>query len=121
MGRANFLFVGNEASGHHHAVLYTLINSCQQHGHNPVDYLTDVLTRIDDYPARDIIELLPHRWRPPDASAHVTRPEPRNAAVPRRRRRCSDSYVDALAWVVTELRSERRQDRPSTRDDIGSK
>ena len=74
MGRANFLFVGNEASGHHHAVLYTLINSCQQHGHNPVDYLTDVLTRIDDYPARDIIELLPHRWRPPDASAHVTTP-----------------------------------------------
>jgi transposase len=74
MGRANFLFVGNEASGHHHAVLYTLINSCQQHGHNPVDYLTDVLTRIDDYPARDIIELLPHRWRPPDGSAHVTTP-----------------------------------------------
>lgn len=74
MGRANFLFVGNEASGHHHAVLYTLINSCQQHGHNPVDYLTDVLTRIDDYPARGIIELLPHRWRPPDGSAHVTTP-----------------------------------------------
>ncbi len=67
MGRANFLFVGHEASGHRHAVLYTLINSCQQHGINPVDYLTDVLGRIDDHPARQIVDLLPHRWRPPDA------------------------------------------------------
>lgn len=74
MGRANFLFVGHEASGHRHAVLYTLINSCQQHGHNPVDYLTDALTRIDDHPARDIIDLLPHRWRPPDDLA--PRPPP---------------------------------------------
>ena len=71
MGRANFLFVGHEDSGHRHAVLYTLINSCQQHGVNPVDYLTDVLTRIDDHPARQIEDLLPHRWRPPDDSAVV--------------------------------------------------
>ena len=74
MGRANFLFVGNEASGHHHAVLYTLINSCQQRGTNPVDYLTDVLTRIDDHPARDILDLLPHRWRPPDDAAPANTP-----------------------------------------------
>lgn len=69
MGRNNFLFVGNETSGHHHAVLYTLITSCQQHGTNPVDYLADVLDRIDDYPARAIADLLPHRWRPPDPPA----------------------------------------------------
>ena len=72
MGRANFLFVGHEDSGHRHAVLYTLINSCQQNGKNPVDYLSDVLTRIDDHPARQIEDLLPHRWRPPDDSAAVT-------------------------------------------------
>ena len=69
MGRANFLFVGHEASGHRHAVLYTLINSCQQHGINPVDYLTDVIVRLGDYPAKNIVDLLPHRWRPPDDSA----------------------------------------------------
>lgn len=68
MGRANFLFVGHEASGHRHAVLYTLINSCQQNGKNPVDYLTDVLGRIDGHPARHIVDLLPHRWQPRDAS-----------------------------------------------------
>jgi transposase len=66
MGRANFLFVGHEESGHRHAVLYTLINSCQQHAINPVDYLTDVLGRIADHKASKIIDLLPHRWRPPD-------------------------------------------------------
>ena len=69
MGRANFLFVGHEASGHRHAVLYTLIASCKQHDVNPVDYLTDILGRIDDHPARQIADLLPHRWRPPDSSA----------------------------------------------------
>jgi transposase len=67
MGRTNFLFVGHEDSGHRHVVLYTLISSCQQHGKNPVDYLTDVLARIDDHPARQIVDLLPHRWRPPDS------------------------------------------------------
>lgn len=66
MGRANFLFVGHEDSGHRHAVLYTLIACCKQHDVNPVDYLTDVLGRIDDHPARQIADLLPHRWRPPD-------------------------------------------------------
>lgn len=71
MGRANFLFVGHEESGHRHAVLYTLINSCQQNGKNPVDYLTDVLTRIDEHPAKQIVDLLPHRWRPPDDSAQA--------------------------------------------------
>lgn len=51
-----------------------LINSCQQHGLNPVDYLTDVLTRIDDHPALDSINLLPHRWRPPNDSAPAATP-----------------------------------------------
>jgi len=74
MGRANFLFVGNETSGHHHAVLYTLINSCQQRGLNPVHYLTDVLERIDAHPARRIDELLPHRWRPPKERASAAHP-----------------------------------------------
>jgi len=74
MGRASSLFVGHEASGHRHAILYTLVNSCQQHGQNPVAYLADVLTRIDDHPAAKIAELLPHRWRPPDDSSALAPP-----------------------------------------------
>jgi len=36
---------------------------------NPVDYLADVLLRVQSHPASRIDELLPHNWKPP-------RPEP---------------------------------------------
>ncbi len=32
---------------------------------NPVDYLADVLTRVQTHPASRIDELLPHNWKPP--------------------------------------------------------
>jgi transposase len=38
---------------------------------NPVDYLADVLLRVQTHPASRIEELLPHRWTPraaPDSS-----------------------------------------------------
>lgn len=66
LGRKNFLFVGGEIPGHNLAVLYTLVASCEKHGINPLDYLTDVLTRVHSHPARDVLDLLPHRWKPPD-------------------------------------------------------
>lgn len=65
LGRKNFLFVGGEDAGHDLAVLYTLVACCEKHGINPVDYVTDVLTRVHSHPARDVLELLPHRWKPP--------------------------------------------------------
>lgn len=67
LGRSNFLFVGNEQAGHDLAVLYTLVASCEKHGIDPTLYLADVLTRVHSHPARRIEELLPHRWKPPDA------------------------------------------------------
>jgi transposase len=66
LGRANFLFVGNEKSGHDFAVLYTLVASCQKHDIEPIAYLTDVLTRVHTHPASRVEELLPHRWQPRD-------------------------------------------------------
>ena len=66
LGRKNFLFVGGEQPGHDLAVLYTLVASCEKHGVNPIDYVTDVLTRVHSHPARNVVELLPHRWRPPE-------------------------------------------------------
>jgi transposase len=69
LGRANFLFVGNEDSGHDFAVLYTLVASCEKHELNPITYLNDVLTRVQSHPASRILELLPHRWKPPNTPA----------------------------------------------------
>lgn len=66
LGRANYLFVGNEEAGHDFAVLYTLVASCEKHAVNPLDYLADVLIRVQGHPAARVRELLPDRWKPPD-------------------------------------------------------
>lgn len=50
-------------------MLYTLVASCEKHGVNAIEYLTDVLTRVQSHPASRIDELLPHRWKPPDRAA----------------------------------------------------
>jgi transposase len=60
----NYLFFGNENAGHDFAVLYTLVASCEKHRINALAYLTDVLLRVQRHPARDIEDLLPHRWKP---------------------------------------------------------
>ena len=65
LGRSNFLFFGHEDAGHNFAVLYTLVASCEKNGVNAIDYLADVLTRVQTHPANRIEELLPHRWKPP--------------------------------------------------------
>jgi transposase len=69
LGRKNFLFVGTDAAGENLAGLYSLVATCEANGINPVDYLADVLLRVQTHPASRIDELLPHNWAPP-------RPEP---------------------------------------------
>jgi transposase len=65
LGRKNFLFVGNPETGNNLAGLYSLVATCDLHGVDPIEYLRDVLIRIDTHPATAIDTLLPHRWRPP--------------------------------------------------------
>jgi transposase len=64
LGRKNFLFVGTNEAGENLAGLYSLIATCEANGVNPIDYLTDVLIRVQTHPAAQIDELLPHRWQP---------------------------------------------------------
>ncbi len=71
LGRKNFLFVGNDESGEHLATLYTLVATCEANGINPVEYLTDVLGRINEHPASKLDELLPHKWRGPPIDARA--------------------------------------------------
>jgi transposase len=66
LGRKNFLFVGNEQAGQNLAVLYSLVATAEHHGLNPLDYLTDVLTRVGK--EREVDALLPDRWKPPDTA-----------------------------------------------------
>jgi len=63
LARKNSLFFGNDKAGHRFAVLYSLIATCEKHKVNPMDYLADVLIRIQDHPKSQVAELLPDRWK----------------------------------------------------------
>lgn len=69
LGRKKFLFVGHDEAGENLAGLYSLVATCETNGVNSVDYLADVLIRVQSHSASRIDELLPHNWAPP-------RPEP---------------------------------------------
>lgn len=62
LGRKNFLFVGDVESGGNIAGLYTLVATCEARGINPFAYLSDVIARVQDHPARRLDELLPGAW-----------------------------------------------------------
>ena len=62
LGRKNYLFVGDVASGKSLAGLYSLVATCESRGINPFDYLADVLARVQDHRANAIDELLPAAW-----------------------------------------------------------
>jgi hypothetical protein len=68
IGRKNYLLAGSDAGGRRAAASYSLIESAKLNGRNPQHYLTDVLARIADHPARHSSELLPWNWQPLDAT-----------------------------------------------------
>jgi len=51
--------------------MYSLIETSKLNGINPQHYITDVLSRIADHPARQIAELLPWNWKPIEAQRIV--------------------------------------------------
>jgi hypothetical protein len=64
-GRKNWLFTGSENGGKTMAILFSVVSSCQRHGHDPFVYLRDVLERLPGLPKERLAELLPDRWSPP--------------------------------------------------------
>ncbi len=61
-GRKNWLFAGTLLAGQRAAVIMSLIQTAKLNGHDPYVYLRDVLTRLPTQRARDLADLLPHRW-----------------------------------------------------------
>lgn len=72
LGRKNFLFVHSEDAGKELALLYSLVVSCTRVGVNPVEYLADVLDRIDKIADDHYVDLLPDRWKPPPKPGPAT-------------------------------------------------
>lgn len=64
LGRNNWLFAGSLRAGKRAADIMTLIQSAKLNGHDPYEYLKDVLTRLPTHPNKDINALLPQHWKP---------------------------------------------------------
>ena len=60
--------------------MYSLIETAKLNGVNPQAYLTDVLTRIADHPAKRVAELLPWNWQPANR-AGFARPAMKSASA----------------------------------------
>jgi transposase len=69
VGRKNWLFAGSDEGAERACVIYSLLATCKLHGVNPFDYLRDVLMRVGDHPARDVLALAPKAWK--QISQHV--------------------------------------------------
>lgn len=65
VGRRNWTFAGSDAGGRRAAAIYTLIETAKLSDIDPQAWLTDLLARLQDYPARRIAELLPWNWKTP--------------------------------------------------------
>lgn len=63
LGRKNYLFAGSHDGAKRAAVIYSLLATAKAHEVNCFEYLKDVLTRISDYPYRQIADLLPDNWK----------------------------------------------------------
>lgn len=63
VGRRNWTFAGSDEGGRRAAAIYTLIETAKLNDVDPLAWLTDVLARLQDHPARHIDQLLPWNWR----------------------------------------------------------
>lgn len=64
IGRKNYLFAGSPLGAEWAAIIYSLLSSAVNSGHNPWEYLKDVLLRLPDQPLSYLDELLPPNWEP---------------------------------------------------------
>jgi transposase len=61
VGRKNYLFAGSHEAAQNAAMMYSLLATAKLNEVEPLRWLTDVLTRIQDYPANKLADLLPIR------------------------------------------------------------
>jgi transposase len=81
-GRKNWLFTGSAEGGKTMAILFSVVSSCQRHGHDPFVYLRDVLGRLPGLPKERLQELLPGRWSPLKAADTTAATAGSNGAGP---------------------------------------
>jgi hypothetical protein len=70
--RKNWLFAGSDGGGHTAAVLCRAVASRQRHRLDPFVDLRDLLTRLREFPADRLKDLLPDRLAAPRATEPAT-------------------------------------------------
>lgn len=63
MGRRSWLFCWSEVGAELVGIAQSLISTCRLQGVNPYTYLVDVLQRVGQHPASDVIALTPRVWK----------------------------------------------------------
>ncbi|WP_133013425.1 transposase domain-containing protein, partial [Marinomonas flavescens] len=63
MGKKNWLFCWTELGAEHVGIIQSLICTCKLHDIDPNDYLTDILQRVSQHPAKKTADLIPRRWK----------------------------------------------------------
>ena len=61
IGRKNYLFAGSHNGSRRAAMLYSFFGTCRMNHVNPFEWLRDVLTKIPDYPIKNLEQLLPNK------------------------------------------------------------
>lgn len=64
LGRKNYMFAGTHETAQNAAMIYSLFATCKKHDVNEMEWLTDVLRKMNDpdYEGK-FSDLLPHRWK----------------------------------------------------------
>lgn len=62
IGSKNWLFIGNPSAGYHNMKLFNLVCNCKLAAVDVVDYLSDVMMRLQDYPNKLIKDFIPQNW-----------------------------------------------------------
>ena len=72
MGKNNWLFCWTEIGAERVAAIQSLLVTCKLHGVNPYTYLVDVLQRISEHPASQVVDLTPRVWKAKFSHAPMT-------------------------------------------------
>jgi transposase len=63
MGRRNWMFCWTELGAKQVGIIQSLVATCKLHGVDVYTYLVDVLQRVSQHPAKDVVDLTPRVWK----------------------------------------------------------
>ena len=73
LGLKNYLFVQSDIGGEALAGFYSLIKTCELHGVNQHDYLSDVLSRLaGGHLNSELDSLMPWNWKPDESRLKIS-------------------------------------------------